>query len=280
MPLQDATQTPLQPLPSSTLPPPSPTPEPLALFVNGAVISLAEFREVYARYQAAQPVPLPVEEAAVRVETELVNTLLLAQAATASGFVLTEEALGERIAALEAKMGGSQALAAWQQANGYTPQSFANDLRRSVLAAWMRDSVIEAVPESAIQVRGRQVLLYNESDARTVLGQLNAGTSFDVMVSIYKPYNLGEFGWLPKGYLEFPEIEQVLFELQPGQYSDIIQTRLGYHIIQVMEGPQERPLEPDVRLALQVNALQNWLDTQRDNGDIRIYLSETKEELR
>ena len=74
------------------------------------------------------------------------------------------------------------------------------------------------------------------------------------------------------GYLTQPELEQAAFQLAAGEYSDIIETRLGFHIIQVIDRSSERLLDPDARLALQEKALQGWLQTQRAQSTIQITL--------
>ncbi len=44
----------------------------------------------------------------------------------------------------------------------------------------------------------------------------------------------GEMGWFPRGKL-FPEFEKAAFALQKGEYSKVVETPLGYHIIQTID---------------------------------------------
>jgi peptidyl-prolyl cis-trans isomerase C len=96
-----------------------------------------------------------------------------------------------------------------------------------------------------------------------VAGQLEAGLSFSELARRYDPDTGGELGWFPRDYLFEQELEDVAFSLEPGQYSEVISSNVGYHIIQVIEREEEHPLSPDAYLVLQEKALQEWLVAKR-----------------
>jgi len=199
---------------------------------------------------------------------DLIAQILLAQAARADGFEITEVDLGSRIDALASEVGGEDALAVWQSEQGYTGDSFRSSLKRAVEAAWMRDKIIAALPGTAEQVHVQQILLYNEDAARKVADQLNAGANFSDLAVLYDPNTGGELGWFPRGYLLEPEIEVAAFSLEPGQYSDVIATEVGYHILFVVERNPQHPLSPDAHLVMQEKALLDWLSQRRAESDI------------
>lgn len=97
---------------------------------------------------------------------------------------------------------------------------------------------------------------------------MKAGWNFDDLAARYDPLTKGELGWFPRGYLPEPAIEEAAFALQPGQFSDIIQTQAGYHILFVEERDPARPLSPDALLTLQERAIQDWLTQQRNESTI------------
>lgn len=260
------------PQPTLTSPPPTPTPVPLALSINGVPITLEEYRASQARLQAVQDDDLSPDEVQQRVLDEFISQVLLAQAADIGGFVVDDAMLEERILHLEEQLGSTQALAEWQADHGYTDESFRRELRRSVAAAWMRDQIIATVPDTAEQVRMRQILLFNPDDARLIMEQLESGVQFENLAGVYDPLGGGELGWFPRGYLTVPELEETAFSLQPGDYSQVIETTLGYHIVQVIERQPNRPLTPDAKLTLQIKAVETWLQEQRENSEIRIFL--------
>lgn len=269
--LSEPTATPTPALPTQTPIPPTPTPPPLAAVVNGEWITEAEFQAELDRFQAAgQALENSVDssDAAQVVLDDLVAQVLLAQAAREDGFEITEADLGTRLEALASEIGGDDALAAWQSKHGYTDESFRSTLKRAAEAAWMRDKIITSVPGTAEQVHARQILLYNEDAARQVAEQLDAGARFADLAVLYDPITGGELGWFPRGYLLEPELEEATFSLEPGQYSGVIETEVGYHILLVLEHDPQHQLSPDAYLVMQEKALQDWLAQKRAESDI------------
>jgi len=264
-----ATATPA--LPTLTPVPPTPTPPPLVATVNNEWITEDEFLAEVDRYRAAQESlgkDVSTDEAVQVVLDDLIAQVLLAQVARAEGFEITEADLGSRIDALASDVGGTDALAAWQSNHGYTNASFQSALKRAAEAAWMRDNIIAGVPGTAEQVHAQQILLYNEDAARKVADQLNAGADFADLAVLYDPNTGGELGWFPRGYLLEPELEEAAFSLEPGQYSDVIVTEVGYHIIMVVERDPQHLLSPDAYLVMQEKALGDWLAQRRAESDI------------
>jgi len=262
-------------IPSSTPLPPTltPTPNPMAATVNGEGITEAEFEAELARFQSAQAAlgnTVSLEEATHRVISDLVDQVLLAQGAQAEGFSVDETTVQSRMDRLAEQVGSPDKLAAWELQHGYSDESFRLALSRQIAAAWMRDKIITAVPETAEQVHIRQILLYHSDTAQKVLEQLKSGADFDIMAAQNDPATQGELGWFPRGYLLQPQIEAVAFALQPGQISEVIQTSVGYHILKVLERDLNHPLSPDARLTLQNQALLNWLEEQRARSTITL----------
>ncbi|MFT3892325.1 MAG: peptidylprolyl isomerase [Anaerolineales bacterium] len=259
--------------PTATLTPepPTATPEPMALTVNGDGITYPEFDAEVARYTSAQTalgktVNSPTATSAV-IE-DLVAQLLLAQAAHTNGFTLDDAGLQARIDTLAAQIGGADKLSAWEQAHGYTDKTFRSALRRGAESAWMRDKIISSVPSTAEQVHVQQILLYNQDTAQNFLSQLNGGADFNELALQADPLTRGDLGWVPRGYLLDPKIEEAAFNLQVGAHSDVIATDVGFHILRVLERDPARPLSPDAYLALQEQALKKWVADQRTAANV------------
>ncbi len=258
------------PIPSPT-PTASPTPIPLAVSVNGAGIPIPQFNAELARYQKAQAAlgnAASLDTATKAVRDEYVDTLLLAQAAAASGYSVADAALQTRIDSLDTQIGGPDKLTAWETAHGYTDADFRFDLRLQMAAALMRDKIAASIPATADQIHVKQILLYNADAARQALGYLKSGWKFTDLAAQYDPVTKGELGWFPRGYLFDPAIENAAFALQPGQYSDVIQTQAGYDILYLVERDPAHLLSPDALLTLQEHAVQSWLAQQRDASKI------------
>jgi parvulin-like peptidyl-prolyl isomerase len=208
------------------------------------------------------------EEAAEAVKEDLTAQLLLAQAARAEGFLLDEAGLQARIESLAAQVGGAEALSKWQSEHGYNEQAFRLALKRAAESAWMRDKILAEVPSTAEQVHVQQILLYNQDTAQSFFTQLSGGADFDELAARADPLTRGDLGWVPRGYLLEPKIEETAFNLTVGQYSEVIATDVGFHILRILERDPQRPLSPDAFLALQELALKNWVNTQRQQAQI------------
>ena len=243
----------------------------MALTVNGDGITVLEFNAEVQRYLTSQTnlgKTVTNEKATEIVKDDLTAQLLLAQAARENGFILNEEGLKARIDSLAAQIGGAEALSKWQSEQGYTEQAFRSALQRAAESAWMRDKILAEVPSTAEQVHVQQILLYNQETAQRFFTQLGGGADFDELALQADPLTRGDLGWVPRGYLLEPKIEEAAFNLTVGDYSDVIATDVGFHILRVLERDPQRPLSPDAYLSLQELALKTWVDAQRQQAVI------------
>jgi peptidyl-prolyl cis-trans isomerase C len=273
--IQAATPTPTLAVPTAE-PTPTLTPIPLAALVNGEAVTLEEYQAELARYQIAldSGTNLATDTSSKPsqfVLDDLISQVLLAQSASAQGFVQDEAAIQARWDQLASQAGGSQALEGWMANNSYTAENFRKALTRSIAAAWMRDQILSALPVTAEQTHARQILLYNSTQANEVFAQLQAGQDFTELANQYDPAAGGELGWFPRGYLTEKALEEAAFSLAPGTYSPVIQTPLGYHILFVIEREPAKLLEPNARLILQEQALSDWLQQRRAQSEIQIF---------
>ena len=258
--------TPIGPTATSVAVLPTATSQAMAATVTGEGITVADYTAELARYKSAQQAlnkNVSDTDASKTVLEDLITQVLLEQGAKAAGYEISDSALQSRINALTSQLGGADKLSKWESDHGYTDDSFRTDLKRSIDAAWMRDKIINAVPTTADQVHVQQILLYNANDAQSVLKQLQGGADFNKLAAQYDPNAHGDLGWFPKGYLLDPNVEQAAFSLPVGQTSGVIQTSVGYDIIKVLARDAQHPLSPDANLAMQQQALKNWVTQQR-----------------
>jgi len=256
----------------------SPTPEtatptliPAAAMVNGEPLPLSWFENELNQYiQAQEAMGLPVEDvdaARELVLEDLIDQFLLAQAAQDAGIVIEDEEVQARIADLREEVD----LDAWMTTWGYTIESLTHSLRWQMLAAAQREIILDSVPETADQVELQQVFAYTETGARNAVAGLNAGRSFEEVAFEYDPVTGGYLGWVPKGYLLIPELEETAFNLPVGDHSAIIESEIGYHILKVL-GRVERHLSSDARLTLKREALHHWLAEEREGSQIEVLI--------
>jgi peptidyl-prolyl cis-trans isomerase C len=262
------------PEPTITSIPPTATPVPLAAVVNGECITLAEFQAEVARFQASSTITGTniASDTVTIILDDLIDQTLLAQAAAEDGYLVDDTLLISRIKTLEDQIGGSQALESWQAAHGYSDQSFKLALNRSIGAAWMRDKIISTVPETTDEVHVLQILVPAQAEADQVYASLQSGKDFLDVASTYDPLTKGDLGWFPRGYLSESAIEEAAFGLEAGQYSEVIPSEVGFHILYLLERDPDHPLQPDARRVLQVKAIQEWINERRNQSEIQILL--------
>jgi len=127
----------------------------------------------------------------------------------------------------------------------------------------LRDAIGAEVPKTAEQVRARHILVSTEEDAKKVLDRLNKGETFEKVAAEVSQDTSnkdkgGELGWFTRGVMD-PDFEKAAFSLPVGKISDPVKTSYGYHIIQVEEHEQNRPLSADQLSQAQSRAFEEWL---------------------
>jgi peptidyl-prolyl cis-trans isomerase C len=249
---------------------PTAIPEPAAAVVNDERIPLAWFESEVARYVIAQDEGQQPVEAFVAEEIvlqDLIDQVLLAQAAREAGAEISDQALQDKLNDLSETVD----LPGWMAKWGYTEAELRYALHLQMLAAVQRNRIAESIPEVAEQVELRQVFAYTDAGAKDALLSLNSGRDFIEVAFIYDPVTGGYLGWVPRGYLLIPALEEAAFNLEITGYSEIIESDIGYHIVQVIDRA-ERPLSSDARLTLQRQALYDWLAEQREISTIEVLI--------
>jgi peptidyl-prolyl cis-trans isomerase C len=264
-----STETIVVPEESATL---VPTPSaPMIATINDEGIWLSDFEDEVQRYiAAATNLEKEVEENQAReiVLETMTDTLLLAQGARATGFILDQESYLRKFENLVKESGGENQFQQWSLDHHYSPESFERLYKLQIEAAWMRDYLIRQVPTREEQIRARQILVSSKTLADDIYNLLQNGADFDYYAWGYDQLAGGELGWFPRGYLVLPQIEEAVFNLQPGEYSQVIESTYGYHIVQVMEHELDRELTQDALLQKQRFSLIAWLADQKTNSSI------------
>jgi parvulin-like peptidyl-prolyl isomerase len=254
---------------------PTPTEAPLAARVNGEGILLTEYEAELKRYQAGMEQlgeQYDPELAKQEVMDYLVAQTLFTQAAAAQNYFIDEVDLQAKIDQYAETAGGQDVLQAWISENFFDSDSFRAAVSRDMAVIWMRNYLIAQVPQIAEQIHARQILVRSENEAIGIQRQLEVGTSFKSLAFSYDPLTGGELGWFPRGYLLQPEVENAAFSLQSGQYSGIIPTSFGFHIVEVIEVDPQHSLSQDALLFVQRQAIENWLDEQITQSTIEILI--------
>jgi parvulin-like peptidyl-prolyl isomerase len=266
--------------PTPTSAPPSPTSVPLAASVNGVEITLEYFEAEVERYQLAQT-QAGIDLATIpdyrdQVLQALIDLKLLALGAAQAGHEVSLEEVESRINSIVTASGSQEAFDTWLIENAYTMESLRYALVDEILAAEMVAQIAGDIAQNVEQVHARHILVTTQADAENLRAQISGGEDFGEIAKIYsidastRPAG-GDLGWFPGGFLLWPEVEQAAFELAPGELSAVIQSELGYHLIEMLERGEHK-LDYKARLLLQEQAVQDWLKDQRDTTDIQIFI--------
>jgi parvulin-like peptidyl-prolyl isomerase len=257
--------------------------EQLAARVNGAVISRDRLQtsvNAYLKRQGTgfQFMTQPGQYKAVRgrVLDVLIGQELLWQHAQARDLVATREEVERTLAALKDNFESDQKFRLKIQQAGFTEATYAEDLKKQlsvrrliqediVPGVTVTDREIDAFyvangekmrrPE---QVHVRHILIKLEPDADEgaqqsaratidgILVEARAGTDFAELARTHSQgpsaSKGGDLGFVSHGQLVKP-FADAAFALEPGEISEVVRTRFGYHIIRLEARREGGPAE-------------------------------------
>ncbi|MFQ6100446.1 MAG: peptidylprolyl isomerase [Anaerolineae bacterium] len=255
---------------------PSSTPEaPLAALVNDQPIYLADYERKLDQYEADLPSQgidphspegqAKLAWARAYILNVMIEQALTEQAAAAAGVVVSDADVDAYMQDMIAENGGEEQFRAKLAERSETYEDAWREVRAELIGMAMTQRIIEGVPTTAEHVHARHILVDTAEEAERILGQLRAGAEFAALARAYSqdPNTRaigGDLDWFPRGILTAPEVEEAAFALPPGQFSEVVASSLGYHVVQVIERDPARPVSQKNLLFLQDRALQEWIE--------------------
>ncbi len=261
-------------------PEPTATSLPLAATVNGQPIYQTDYEAEVARFEtgvASLGRDLSQEgNYRQRVLEALINKALILQAASAAGLTVTDADVQAAYDQGMAERGGQAQFDAWLAANLYTADQFRAELRDGILTATVQSQIANGVPNDVDQVHARHILLATAEEANQALVDLGAGADFATLaversLDQSSRVNGGDLGWFPPTGLTVKEVADAAFGLPVGQTSGVVQSQLGYHIVQTLERGAH-PLSPAAKALLQKQALDAWRAELRAKAAIETFV--------
>jgi peptidyl-prolyl cis-trans isomerase SurA len=113
--------------------------------------------------------------------------------------------------------------------------------------------------------------------ADSVYNLLLEGSDFGELTAKYSDdensaENQGDIGWFASDEL-FQEFRQVLVDIQPGEFSQPVLSRYGYHILKVLEKKESRPLD----FADDYDDIEEIAKRYKTQKELKEWLEQTKE---
>jgi parvulin-like peptidyl-prolyl isomerase len=117
-----------------------------------------------------------------------------------------------------------------------------------------------------------------ESMIRQAKEELQGGALFEAMAAKYSdcPDNGGDLGYIAKGQM-VEEFEDVVFNLNPGQISDVFRTRFGFHIAKLYDrkasvtqslGDVNESIVRELKQRKHNEAIEEFLDDLKSKAEI------------
>lgn len=281
-PTSTATSTPEPPTPT-----PSPTPEPQAVLVNGHPILLVDYERQVARYEASM---IAAGEVLTTTEGQemlaqgrewvldmMIDQVLIEAVAGQAGITVSDEEVETAIQA-DREQVGEDAFKTWLDNNGMSLEELYEQQHDEMIATRMASSIAADVLTRTEHVHARHILVGTEEEAQQILSQVQAGAEFVTLARTYSQDTStrdtgGDLKFFPQGVLTSQEVSEAAFALQPGQVSDVIQSELGYHIVQVVEREPDMEVTPENLRLLRSKAVWEWLEGLRATADIQRFVS-------
>jgi peptidylprolyl isomerase/foldase protein PrsA len=123
--------------------------------------------------------------------------------------------------------------------------------------------------------RVRHILVKDEGLATDILGKINAGDDFAALAQLHSEdkgskTRGGELPWATKDRW-VKEFGEAAFGLQANEVSDLVQSKYGFHIIQLLEKRDKQPLEevrPGIERLLSRNAVRDYREKVRTEAGL------------
>lgn len=211
------------------LPAPVAAEEPALATVNGKAITESDLNLAEAEIGSdLGNLPAPTRR---RVLVEyIIETQLMAEAANAEKLEETP-AFDERMAYYKRK--------ALREA--YFDSKIKNSVSEAAAKTFYDDQIKGMKPEE--EVKARHILVKTEDEARDIKKKIADGADFEELAKEHSldpgtKDNGGLLGFFSRGQM-VPQFEEAAFILEPGNISDPVESRFGWHLIKVEERRQK-----------------------------------------
>lgn len=232
---------------------------------------------------------------------EMISNELCLKKAEDMGIKVTDEEVQKEIEALEKLHGGKEQFNQVLEQQGLTLEEVTKDIRLELVLQKLKNKVTEnvEVSESEIkqfyednkdqlkkpdEIRARHILVDSKEQAQEILEKIRKGEDFAQLAKEYSncpsSENGGDLDYFTKGSM-VPEFEEVAFNMEIGEISDIVKTQFGYHIIKLEDKKTyPTPEFEDVKAFIETRLIsdkkeeffQQTLEKWKEQSEIKKYI--------
>lgn len=270
----------------------APDPNAVAV-VNGVAIPLPEFQR-----QAFDTQSYHVEQGGIDPNTaegqqkllffrrqvlrDMIDQELIEQAADELGISVSDADLETETDKLIEEVGGQAAFARKLAETQTSKDDWMAMERAAILGRKVLDKVTADLADTAEFVRARQIFCKDQAACQAALDRLMAGEDFAALAAELSEDSStkdqgGDLGWITRGSLLSQELEAVVFSQALGERSAVVQSELGYHVVEVLERDAARELSDEQLMPLREKRVLEWLDGRRKAAKIDIYIEDLKD---
>lgn len=163
----------------------------------------------------------------------------------------------------------------------YEEQSEAQILRRKLIEHEIRreiriteQDVRDAHSGRQEEIHVRHILVRSQETALDIRRRLQDGEDFGSVAGSIDAVEAADLGWVRRGKL-VSAFENAAFGLELGEISDVVKTRFGYHVIEVLD---RRTTESEALSPQLANEIRNEIYSRAFDERFREYLDRLKEE--
>ena len=292
----------------------------VAAKVNSEIITLSvieERAEILRQKYVGAPISISEQDLLKEALNMVIEECLQIQEGKKLGFVIDEDAVDAAMEEIIKKNDLTDGqLLEMMKREGRTLKSYKNHIRDQIMVSKItrfeignrvkvsEKSIIKYYKENQKEfwqegkVKARHILFIAErgssekirreklQQAKKILLKLRKGNDFAKLAMKYSEdisaSNGGDVGFVGRGKM-VPEFEEAVFNLKPGQVSDIVKTEYGYHIIKVEEVLPGKTLTlKDVKnrihqiltMQMQKQVYDVWMNELKNSAFIEVTLFE------
>jgi parvulin-like peptidyl-prolyl isomerase len=201
----------------------------------------------------------------------MINYLVVEQEAKKENVTVTEAEIQTRADEQKQQLGGDSGLNVYLARRFMTIEDNKRSIAQGLLFEKMQERHSKA-EDKGEQAKVRHILVATEPEAKQILDKLRAGGDFKALAEQFSrdsesAKQAGDLDWVFRGQTD-PAFERVAFSLRLNEYSSPIQTKFGWHILQVM-AREVRPYPIDLIAERKAESFTTYIKNLREKATIQ-----------